>query len=204
MKVTHVLPLLLFFREVYLESKLNVEILFESLCPDSLRFIREQLHPHLKELAPYVNLKLVPFGKSASLEDGTQFICQHGPQECKGNRIMSCALERISDQTLQVDYVNCFMTIFKRGKHNPEEFGQLCAMQSGLDINDVMKCYNTNEGTIHQLRAEDDTVRILPKFIPTVLYNGEFVQQLQDESLLDFKGVVCRLISKNFPGSCLY
>lgn len=51
-------------------------------------------------------------------------------------------------------------------------FSFQCAVQYGLDVNDITKCYNTNEGTIHQLKAEQDTIRILPKFIPTILYNG--------------------------------
>ncbi|KAJ8922473.1 hypothetical protein NQ315_007501 [Exocentrus adspersus] len=144
---------LLFLKGVYLENKLNINVLFESLCPDSLKFIREQLYPNWKDLAPYVNLKLVPFGKSASLEDGT-FICQHGPQECKGNRIMSCALQTITDQNLQVEYVNCFMDVFKKGRNDPEEFGQLCSAQYGVDLNEMIKCYSSEEGTILQLQAE--------------------------------------------------
>lgn len=51
-------------------------------------------------------------------------MCQHGPRECAGNKIISCALIQIWDQTAQVDYVNCFMSVYQRSKHNDREFGQ--------------------------------------------------------------------------------
>lgn len=38
---------------------------YETLCPDSQAFITEQLYPTLKgPLGKFVNLKLIPFGKS--------------------------------------------------------------------------------------------------------------------------------------------
>ncbi|KAJ8976835.1 hypothetical protein NQ317_011831, partial [Molorchus minor] len=149
---------------------LNIHILFESLCPDSQAFIKEQLYPYWNDLAPYINLKLVPFWKK--YEGGTKFVCQHGPQECKGNRILSCALKSLPSQKGQVEYVNCFMETFKRERNNPEDFGQVCALQYGLDISQVIRCYNNEEGTIAQLKAQEETTKILPKFIPTILYNG--------------------------------
>jgi interferon gamma-inducible protein 30 len=182
--------------------KLHVEVLYESLCPDSLNFITQQLHPVFKELAPYVDLKLTPFGKSVSLENGVQFVCQHGPQECKGNRIQSCVLNSISDQSIQVDYVNCFMKTFKKGQKNQQEFGQVCTEAVGLDFAHISQCYSSALGTNLQLVAEQSTARISPKFVPTVLYNGQFNQQLQDASLTDFRGVVCQLLSQTHPEAC--
>ncbi|XP_044253897.1 GILT-like protein 1 [Tribolium madens] len=188
--------------QIHSQSKLHVEVLYESLCPDSLNFITQQLHPVFKELSPYVDLKLTPFGKSASLENGVQFICQHGPQECKGNRIQSCVLNALPDQTTQVEYVNCFMKTFKKGQKNEEEFGQACAEAVGLDFNQISQCYTSEIGTKLQLLAEQSTVKITPKFVPTILYNGVFDQQLQEKSLLDFRGVVCNILIQTYPQAC--
>lgn len=42
-----------------------VAIYYESLCPDSAKFITEQLYPAMKtELRDFVELTFVPFGKS--------------------------------------------------------------------------------------------------------------------------------------------
>ncbi|EFA01735.1 GILT-like protein F37H8.5 [Tribolium castaneum] len=189
-------------QQIRSQSKLHVEVLYESLCPDSLNFITQQLHPVFKELAPYVDLKLTPFGKSASLDNGLQFVCQHGPKECKGNRIQSCVLNALPDQTAQVEYVNCFMTTFKKGQKNDEEFGQACAEAVGLEFNQISQCYATETGTKLQLLAEQSTVKVTPKFVPTILYNGVFDQQLQDNSLVDFRGVVCNILAQTYPEAC--
>lgn len=50
------------------------------------------------------------------------FECQHGPRECKGNRIQSCALNGLDNANDQVKYVNCFMKIFYNG--DEEELGE--------------------------------------------------------------------------------
>ncbi|EEB20533.1 hypothetical protein Phum_PHUM620270, partial [Pediculus humanus corporis] len=42
----------------------NVTVFYESLCPDSIRFIKKQLHPTYSELKDYMNVELVPFGKA--------------------------------------------------------------------------------------------------------------------------------------------
>ncbi|KAJ8951006.1 hypothetical protein NQ318_006390 [Aromia moschata] len=153
------------FSKVRLEDKVKIDVLFESLCPDSRHFIKNQLYPNWKDIAPYVNLNLVPFGKSWSTEGGTKFICQHGPEECKGNKILSCALKLLPDQNLQVEYVNCFM------RNYPKELGQVCALEIGLNFLEVMECYNSKKGTLAQLEAEQTTVKVLPKFVPTIIYN---------------------------------
>ncbi|XP_063913631.1 GILT-like protein 1 [Zophobas morio] len=184
------------------QAKLHVEVLYESLCPDSLSFITQQLHPVFKELAPYVDLKLTPFGKSASLENGAHFVCQHGPQECKGNKIQSCVLNTIPDQSVQVDYVNCFMKTFRKEQRNEQEFGQTCAEAAGVDFNQISECYSSALGTRLQLLAEEVTAKVSPKFVPTILYNGQFNQDLQDASLVDFRRVVCTLISSAYPEAC--
>lgn len=40
-----------------------------------------------------------------------------------GNRIQSCALSAVQDSNAQVEFVNCFMVLFKKG-HLNEEYGQ--------------------------------------------------------------------------------
>nr|XP_023029598.1 GILT-like protein 1 [Leptinotarsa decemlineata] len=190
------------FQEVLLDNRVNVEVLFESLCPDSHRFIKNQLYPSWKEISPYVNLKLVPFGKSSSLDNGAKFVCQHGPLECKGNRIMTCAYNMLPDQDRQVEFTNCFMESFRSRKDDPQEFGQQCAQSVGLDANEILDCYNSEEGTILQLTAEKDTARIRPVSVPTILYEGKLSDELHNNSIENFRGVVCELARRSYPEAC--
>lgn len=51
-------------RRINTSFQVDVDILYEALCPDSLNFIEHQLLPAWKDIKDYVNLNLVPFGKS--------------------------------------------------------------------------------------------------------------------------------------------
>ncbi|XP_066252925.1 GILT-like protein 1 [Euwallacea similis] len=185
--------------------KVSISIYFESLCPDSHNFIVNQLYPSWDDIRDYVDVRFVPFGKSTSLENGTKFACQHGSNECKGNRIISCALSRLPDQDLQVQYLRCFMDVYKYATIDEEEKGQKCAQILGLVFEEFMRnCYQTKEGTRLQLAAEEDTRRVGPKFVPTVVYNGVFDQQLQNESIENFRETVCKVIQRNTPETCTY
>uniref|UniRef100_A0A1B0F9A4 Uncharacterized protein n=1 Tax=Glossina morsitans morsitans TaxID=37546 RepID=A0A1B0F9A4_GLOMM len=64
---------------------LNVLVFYESLCPDSKRFMQNQLGPNYDELGDFIDIKLVPFANAKSVDDGKEIVCQHGPAECLGN-----------------------------------------------------------------------------------------------------------------------
>ncbi|TMW49092.1 hypothetical protein DOY81_005826 [Sarcophaga bullata] len=195
-QLTAFLPLLIAFTIVLAapvnsqaDEKLKVLVLYESLCPDSVRFMGQQLGPSYDALKDYIDLSLVPFGKSYSKNNGGQFFCQHGPRECYGNRQQSCVLQQIKDQAAQVNFVVCQMT-------KPDSSSiEYCAERAGLS-SDIDTCLNTELGTLLQLEAERITHSYGIKFVPSIIYDGVFDQQLQDNSLRDFRGTVCGLLQK--------
>lgn len=170
-------------------EKLKVLVLYESLCPDSVRFMARQLGPHYESLKDYMDISLVPFGKSYSQNNGGQFFCQHGPRECLGNRQQSCVLQQTKDQLIQVNFAVCQMTIPDNSNIN------YCAESVGLS-SAIDTCMTTELGTLLQLEAEHVTLAYAPKFVPTIVYDGVFDQQLQDKSIRDFRGTVCGILQK--------
>lgn len=50
-----------------------------------------------------------------------------------------------------------------------------------------------------QLEAEKVTKKTKPTFVPTIIYQNQFDQELQNRSLVDFRGVVCELIGNAAP-----
>lgn len=53
-----------FYVTIFLSFQLDVTILYESLCPDSVAFFRDQLRPNYEYFKNFINVNLVPFGKS--------------------------------------------------------------------------------------------------------------------------------------------
>ncbi|KAL4711241.1 hypothetical protein ACJJTC_019082 [Scirpophaga incertulas] len=94
------------------DEKVKIAVYYESLCPDSKRFITEQLAPVWRDFRGAVKVKLVPYGKSTheKVNGNWQFLCHHGPDECYGNKVQACILK---DRTLQdpdkMEMIICLM-----------------------------------------------------------------------------------------------
>uniref|UniRef100_A0A1A9WQI1 Gamma-interferon-inducible lysosomal thiol reductase n=1 Tax=Glossina brevipalpis TaxID=37001 RepID=A0A1A9WQI1_9MUSC len=171
-------------------EKLKVLVLYESLCPDSRRFLENQLGPNYDELSAFIDVKLVPFGFAYSVDDGKEFVCQHGPKECLGNLQQSCVLNQTTNQYAQVNFVVCQMTTHWDNNDIKE-----CSELVGLSSN-INNCLNTQMGVTLQLEAERITKLYEPSFVPTIIYDEIFDQELQDKSIKDFRGTVCSLLRK--------
>ncbi|CAG2178909.1 unnamed protein product, partial [Oppiella nova] len=113
MYVIYLAPLLLAIvgiSESSAEPLVQLNVYYESLCPDCKQFLTTQLIPNYKKLQSIMSVELVPFGwaKVARVNhtDGTfdvNFTCQHGVQECIGNLIHNCVLNSESiDRSLEL------------------------------------------------------------------------------------------------------
>ena len=99
----------MFFNFFQLRNRLSVY--YESICPDSRRFILNQVVPLHEKFDQFIDLELVPFGNAnvtyPNHDNKPVFQCQHGPDECYGNRAQACVIELIRNQKLSLNYVNC-------------------------------------------------------------------------------------------------
>merc|ERR1712236_12275 len=79
----------------------QIDVIYESLCPDSTRFISQQIPPMYEAIGQHVEIKFRPYGFATTTEvDGSyQFECQHGERECYGNIVQACTVHYTSDQT---------------------------------------------------------------------------------------------------------
>lgn len=51
-------------KKIYFFLQVHVTVFYESLCPDSIRFIKNQLEPNYQNFAQFIDIEFVPFGKS--------------------------------------------------------------------------------------------------------------------------------------------
>ncbi|XP_073819632.1 gamma-interferon-inducible lysosomal thiol reductase-like [Musca autumnalis] len=166
--------------------KLKVSIIYEALCSDSIEFFAHQLGPNYDVLKDYIDVTMIPFSKSLSVNHMLKFVCQHGPEECKGNRQQLCVMNQSYDQVVQTKFVLCQM-----GQKNITDIEE-CTKALGLSSN-ITACMEGDEGNHLQLQAERVTFVYQPQFLPTIIYDGIFNQQLQDNSIKDFLGTVCHV-----------
>ncbi|XP_065348186.1 GILT-like protein 1 [Cloeon dipterum] len=189
------------------DSKVHLKVYYESLCPDSVRFVRNQLIPTWNSLGgDYLQIDFLPFGKARSSRKpggGLSFTCQHGPRECAGNMVMACGLSNLlTDHDLRVKFVGCVMS-----SSDPPSAGAKCAPTVGLDYSVIEECMDSPAGEALLYNYEQRTLKLYPKglpFVPTITINGKFDQDAQDASLRDLKSVVCAYIPESArPAQCL-
>jgi interferon gamma-inducible protein 30 len=186
-------------------QKVPVTVYYESLCPDSQAFITGQLYPTMKsDLGKYVDLKLVPFGKSnyTTIGSDTQFTCHHGPNECYGNKIHSCAIEHIqvnsyqnehTKESLTMEYIFCLMQI---GKNFPDQIypGKRCAQEIHLkNWENIEACANSTEGSKLLQGYGELTNTLKPSLtsVPTITFRHQ-QDDVQALALANFPAAVCK------------
>ncbi|KAF5308634.1 hypothetical protein FQR65_LT06095 [Abscondita terminalis] len=183
------------------DNVLKVSIYYESLCPDSIRFLTNQLYPAYYKINSSLALDFVPYGKASHTCDGDrcQFSCQHGPNECSGNKYQACGLKEHQSQDQQIEFVNCVM-----GASNPSAESTIanCAPKLGVPIETILECASSSKGDQILARLGDQTHAVDPKiyFIPTIVFNDSYDFDQHWGSISDFLGTACKALDNNNPG----
>ncbi|KAI1290096.1 Gamma-interferon-inducible lysosomal thiol reductase [Halotydeus destructor] len=185
-------------------DRVKVSVYYETLCPDSIAFIKNQLTPTYNDIGEIMDIELVPYGKAAYEErdDGSViFRCQHGSRECYGNTVQACAIKQLNNSIeLILPFVHCMET-----QRFPDRAGQKCAEERNLTWSDLSSCASGNEGQRAHLEMGKKTESLSPKmyFVPWINVNDVHSNANQDGALDDLLKVVCEAYEgENFPSKC--
>jgi len=164
----------------------TVSVFYESLCPDSQRFINEQLAVTWEDFNEgELVVELNPFGKANWSIAGNHydFTCQHGDLECACNMAQACMLNILPDQKDLIPTIHCMMS-------NQPTFGEMCVEDD--KIQDLRKClHDEGESRLHKLGMETHGLEPVLTFVPWILFDGRFIQEDWENSLSNFKDVLC-------------
>lgn len=177
------------------KDKMELSVYYESLCPDSRRFFINQLGPVYAELSDYIDLDLVPFGHARIL--GTnKMVCQHGPRECNGNRLMACTQDRKINGSKQDEILATLTCYFSTAEYE----NCVTKFLPGVKYEDLEKCANSEVSFKMMTENEVSTGRV--SYVPHIKINRRYSEETQDCEM-DLKGCVCnyyRNISISIPG----
>lgn len=194
------------------DELLNIEVYYESLCPDCQNFVTLQLYPTWKKLGKYFNPDLKPFGKAeatpneSSSHPGYNFVCQHGLTECTGNMWQACFLSLPGfTRDEQLDVVHCINGgghAWDSGAVNDQTLR--CMNEFGIDhatMKAAYDCVNSSEGMDLLKTLGDETNSLDPKlsFVPWLTFNGEFQQEWQDGGIEDLEALLCKNFLQDKP-----
>lgn len=188
-------------------QKLNVKVYYESLCPDSARFINTQLTPVTMDLLQYVDLHLIPYGKSTYNTQGSDvnFNCHHGPNECYGNKIHACVVENVqsdsyrkeSREQLVLTYVDCLMKNSRKDAVFPIERCANAIQYKNWE--NIEQCANSTVGSKLLQKFGDQTHDFQNPLtsVPTVVFKDQYTPELQKRSIDDFRSTLCEQLHKD-------
>lgn len=169
-------------------QQVNIDVYFESLCPDSRRFFLDQLLPTYRDIGHMMKPQLVAFGKARVLANN-KMICQHGARECEGNRLMSCIQARGKSDGDIIETLACLFDLSSAPKSCIEKH------LNGTSFEDIDKCKNSDESYQMMVKNEQATGKI--SYVPKVTVNNEYSEEIQQECEHNLKACVC----KNYKGS---
>lgn len=173
--------------------KVKIGAYVESLCPDSRRFILDQLIPAANELDGIMDVNIVPFGKARTLGQG-KMICQHGARECDGNRLQACVLAYGKSQLERDATIGCLF----RGQESARD----CVSKylKGVTYEQVEKCKTSEESYRLMELAEKKTGKL--GYVPHLTYNDESSEDIQQQMETNLKGFICDKYTGTKPEAC--
>lgn len=188
-----------FVSAVWTTKPVQVDVYYESLCPDSQEFITKQLWPTYKKLynTDVFNVSLYSYGNAFSkyVDGEWNFTCQHGPTECYLNIVQTCATHLNPKPVDYVQFITCMMM------HSTEARARICARHYRFDVAAIFKCAHGKLGNT----LEYDVGKRTPahNFIPWIVVNSEDGDEINNKALKDFKGLVCSTYEGEKPEQCL-
>merc|ERR1712158_28118 len=176
------------------EPTAELTVYYEALCGDSINFVTTQLTPAWEMFGEDLVINFKPFGKANWTENGDSwdFVCQHGPDECFGNKAQACILvHEPYDARTAVPLIDCLMRTHTR----PDPAVGPCLAELGLDVppEAIMDCAAGDQGSelLHALGVETHDLDPALYFVPWILFNGEMVEEDWQHALYDLAFVLC-------------
>ncbi|XP_060852590.1 gamma-interferon-inducible lysosomal thiol reductase-like [Rhopalosiphum padi] len=186
--------------------KITVSIYYDSLCLDSVDLFKDQIGPNLAKFQKYVNFDFVPFGNAdKKLFEGKWFFkCKKGLTECMKNKWQACSIHVLpSKLQILANYLVCYMS--STGERHS---GYQCTRNMGLYdeyYGKIKKCFINRElSDSLMVQYSNRTQSVLPRSaqIPSVVINGVYNENEQDEAKYNIANVICKYLHPKPAGIC--
>ncbi|XP_066247011.1 GILT-like protein 1 [Euwallacea similis] len=178
-------------------NSVKVSLYYETLCPNCIDFIKNQLHLNYKLFGKdLIQLELIPYGNA--WEDGLKnFTCQHGPEECYGNEVEGCVINSKSID-ISESFVSCSEDL--QGTSLKANL-KLCAGKNQIKWEEIEECLSSGKALDIMAENEAKTGKIPLNGVPTIVFNDRFNEQESIEAQNDLKKVICKYLD-NKPKIC--
>ncbi|KAK6738235.1 hypothetical protein RB195_020379 [Necator americanus] len=183
----------------------TVDVVGESRCPDTTRFVTSQLLPAFRKFRSRLQINYHPYGPTgrtfcSQSGNGTVLCtCQHGPEECRKNALQACVIDALPSAVDYLDIVACiqgpsgFSEAFTKCIANPTVSGK-------LDQNRMFQCANSDEGRLLMAEHGSESLQFGANiyWVPWIAINGLRIPAAEQH----FEDVLCNQYFVPRPPEC--
>jgi len=161
-----------------------MKIYYEADCPFSKGFVANDLGPANSDPSclEHVHIDWVPYG-NAHLE-GAHTVCQHGEDECFGNRLHLCAKKKFgADDKGLTKWIVCTMTNLNAAGKQSHDRSVFEPCGGPFTPDELEQCANSREGMLREAGSQTEAAQ--PKQAPWVVFVGQESYNAQANFLFD-------------------
>jgi len=174
----------------------NIEVYFESLCggcedfigASFKRFYNTQGHENLAKISFY------PYGNANEQKQGSKWTwsCQHGEEECLGNLVETCAMNKMDDEHFK-GFLICLKENNEKFSFNFNKTAAFCEKDPVL-LKAVMDCTTSDEGNAlqHEVAVKTDALQPSHQWVPWVIVDGVHDSATETLILDDLLNYLCK------------
>ncbi|KAF7174008.1 hypothetical protein CNMCM5623_006266 [Aspergillus felis] len=150
--------------------KVPFEVHIESRCPDARDCLQKLVVPTYWQVKDNVDFRISYVGQIWK-EPRKEVTCQHGWNECDGNKLLICAEKYAGSISDGLAFVNCVLSDYERV---PEpKLIEECAWEHGIDYDQIKTCADGHEGRNLLISSVEHSVAVEANFSCTVRVGGE-------------------------------
>ncbi|XP_068626844.1 gamma-interferon-inducible lysosomal thiol reductase-like [Battus philenor] len=179
------------------EERVTVQLYYESLCPYCIRFSIDRFTPIIKKLGQYLEIQTYPYGNAQTFKRKGKytFQCQHGPEECYGNKLHACAIDLMQNKTQALLFNSCLMDSARLGLGSDNNAADSCGNIQNINTTMIKQCAEGAKGVQLLKYYGDKSKEAGFHYVPYILVNGKRTRQSK------FAKKVCEAFA-NTPPSC--
>lgn len=180
-------------------SKPIVNVFYENLCPDSVKFISDFYKLFVaSKLNESMIVKMNPYGNSntTTTANGSHvFSCEHGYTECYKNMIHGCVIKNEANNAAVLKFVNCslYEAYYNTSKNPTDE----CAQSAGINITAIHECMNTSAAATYLFEFGMEFKKMGIDSVPAVGFNNSFNKTVSAEAIDNFSDSFCNFVKAN-------
>lgn len=180
------------------ETKLQIDIYTESLCPDCRNFLITSFKKafETKDLSSLYEYNLYVHGNANQelSNDGWNFTCQHGPKECMGNLMQNCVLNITRNSEKGFKFVICFEENIKVFKKNIDKIGNYCSKIHQINFTEIQNCMESKFGNelMHEVATKTENLTPKNTYVPWIVVNGVHDEQAETEIMENMVEFICK------------